>query len=430
MPDAQFDPPWNDRVRFDPGGGFAYVPNTAIMRDSVVDEDFLADVLAEGEGFTYVDDQSTEFRAIRGKFDTIRVVAHLRAKGIDAQPDHVLFAHGTTCCCCGPHPAAGCDPRLVANPFHANPFHANPFHANPADPNGPSRSSARPANPPEWYSRAGAASASTSMEAPATTTPQVIVLDTGLAGTTDLPVFLHRSAVSKATALDADVPDVNQDRWLDPVAGHGTFIAGIIERIAPGCAVEVRRVLGPQGEGIESDVVAAIDNVALADKTPDFLSLSFGGYVWERAPMLSAAVLRAQQRGIVVVASAGNDGTCRPSFPAAIPGVVSVGAIGPDGPAWFSNYGDWVRACAPGVDVVSAFFASFDGLEVPSAGRDIDSFRSWATWSGTSFATPAVVGALVREMRATSCSQTEAVARLIDAPWLGRIRGLGTVVNV
>ena len=440
MPDPLFDPPWNERVKFDPAGGFAYVPNTAIMRDSLVDQAFLEEIIGPGEGLISVDDPPTEFRAIRGIFDTIRVVAHLRAKGIDAQPDHVLFAHGTTCCCCGPHPAACFDPMLNANPFHANPFHANPFHANPfhanpfhansADPNGPSRSSARPADPPAWYAGSASASASTSTSATATGTPQVIVLDTGLAGTTDLPVFLHRAAVSKAGPLDADVPDVNSDRWLDPVAGHGTFIAGIIERIAPGCAVEVRRVLGPQGEGIESEIVAAIDDIALGQNPPDFLSLSFGGYVWERAPMLSASVLRAQRRGIVVVASAGNDGTCRPSFPAAIPGVVSVGAIGPDGPAWFSNYGDWVRACAPGMDVVSSFFASFDGLEVPSAGRDIDTFRSWANWSGTSFSAPAVVGALVREMRVSSSSPAEAVTRVIDAPWLGRIPGLGTVVNV
>ena len=134
--------------------------------------------------------------------------------------------------------------------------------------------------------------------------------------------------------------------------------------------------------------------------------------------------------GIVVVASAGNDSTCRPTFPAAIPGVVSVGAIGPDGPAWFSNYGSWVRACAPGMDIVSSFFKVYNGAEVPSGGRDIDSFKSWATWSGTSFSAPAVVGALVREMRLSSCSPTDAVKRIIDAPWLGRIPGLGTVVNV
>jgi subtilisin family serine protease len=227
-----------------------------------------------------------------------------------------------------------------------------------------------------------------------------------------------------------DVPDANYDQWLDPVAGHGMFIAGIIERIAPGCVVEVMKVLGPQGEASESAIVEAIDAIGRRPTQPEFLNLSFGGYVWERAPMLSAAVLRAQRRGTVVVASAGNDSTCRPSFPAAIPGVVSVGAIGPRGPAWFSNYGDWVRACAPGTDVVSSFFASFDGKQPPSGGRDIDNFRSWARWSGTSFSTPVVIGALVREMRASRCSPTEAVAHLIDAPWLGRIPGLGTVVNI
>jgi subtilisin family serine protease len=152
--------------------------------------------------------------------------------------------------------------------------------------------------------------------------------------------------------------------------------------------------------------------------------------VWEQTPNLSAAVLRAQQQGVVVVASAGNDGTCRPSYLAAIPGVVSVGAIGPDGPAWFSNYGSWVRACAPGVSVVSSFFKAFDGSEVPSGGRDIDKFASWATWSGTSFSAPAVIGALAREMRLRGCTQAEAVEYIIDAPWLGRIPGLGTVVNV
>ncbi len=437
--------PWNERVRFDPGGGFAYVPNTAIVRDPVIEEDFLAGFLADGETLGSLDGPTKEFRGARGgNFDVIRLVAHLRASGIDAQPDHVLFAHGMTCCCCGPHPATWFDPMFTANPFHANPFHANPFHANPfhanpfhanpADPNGPTRSSARPADQPGWFAARAPVSLPTDTkdpEPPDEGTAQVVVLDTGIAGGSDLPDFLRlATSVTVADPRSRDVPDVNADKWLDPVAGHGTFIAGIIERIAPGCTVDVRKVLGPQGEGEESAIVAAIDRIALRPSPPAFLNLSFGGYVWERAPMLSAAVLRAQRRGIVVVASAGNDSTCRPSFPAAIPGVVSVGAIGPDGPAQFSNYGDWVRACAPGMDVVSSFFASFDGNEVPSGGRDIDHFQSWARWSGTSFSAPAVVGALVREMGVSGCSPTEAVERIIDAPWLGRIPGLGTVVNV
>ncbi|MEY2415404.1 MAG: hypothetical protein QOH53_738 [Ilumatobacteraceae bacterium] len=445
MPEARFDPPWSERVKFDEAGGFAYVPNTAFLRDPDVDEPFLSDLLAEGEFLNDVDGPTKEFRAMRGKFDTIRVVADLRARGIEAQPDHVLFAHDMTGCCCGPHPAACFDPTLIANPLHANPLHANPLHANPLhanplhanplhansrEPNGPTRSSARPADPPEWYTPTAPRGSARPSNA-ARATPRVVVIDTGLARQPQLPDFVRRGHSVRAVARSrTDQPDENGDRWLDPAAGHGTFIAGIIERIAPGSAIEVVGILGPQGEGSESAVVDAITNVANRDIRPAFLNLSFGGYVWEQAPMLSRAVLLAQKRGIVVVASAGNDSTCRPSFPAAIPGVVSVGAIGPDGPAWFSNYGCWVRACAPGMDVVSSFFRSFDGAEVPSGGRDIDRFKAWATWSGTSFSAPAVIGALVREMRASNCTPKEAVTRLIDAPWLGRIPGLGTIVNV
>ncbi|MEY2522097.1 MAG: hypothetical protein QOJ66_662 [Ilumatobacteraceae bacterium] len=443
MPEAPSSRPWNERVKFDEAGGFAYVPNTAFVRNPSVDRDFLlGEVLAKGE-FLFEDDEDDppkEFQPMRGSFDTIRVVADLRSRGIEAQPDHVMFAHDMTCCCCGPHPAAYFDPMLLANPLHANPLHANPLHANPlhanplhansTDPNGPIRSSARPAHPPTWYTPSPPRS-STRPPGATRATPRVVVIDTGLARQPQLPDFLrHARGLRAGERGHTDQPDANRDRWLDPAAGHGTFIAGIIERIAPGCAIEVIGVLGPQGDCSESAVVEAITNVANRRILPAFLNLSFGGYVWEQAPMLSRAVVLAQKRGTVVVASAGNDGTCRPSFPAAIPGVVSVGAIGPDGPAWFSNYGSWVRACAPGMDVVSSFFRSFDGAEVPSGGRDIDRFKAWATWSGTSFAAPTVIGALVREMRASNCTPKDAVARLIDAPWLGRIPGLGTIVNV
>jgi subtilisin family serine protease len=133
---------------------------------------------------------------------------------------------------------------------------------------------------------------------------------------------------------------------------------------------------------------------------------------------------------VVVVASAGNDGTCEPMFPAALPGVVSVGAVGPDGPAFFSNYGPWVRACAPGVDLVSTFFR-FAGADVAAgSGPDPDNFDGWAIWSGTSFSGPVVAGALARTMMAEGCTGQEAVERVVDNPWLLRLPGLGTVVNV
>ena len=131
------------------------------------------------------------------------------------------------------------------------------------------------------------------------------------------------------------------------------------------------------------------------------------------------------------MASAGNDATCRPTYPAALRGVVGVGAIGPYGPAPFTNYGPWVRACAPGVDIVSWFFTEYDGSETAPAGLpDPDRFRSWARWSGTSFAAPMVVAALAREMATYDVSAADAVARVIDGPGLLKLPDLGTVVNI
>ena len=151
---------------------------------------------------------------------------------------------------------------------------------------------------------------------------------------------------------------------------------------------------------------------------------------------LDAAVRRATSLGTVVVASAGNDGTCRRIYPAALGDVVSVGAFGPGGPAPFTNYGPWVRACAPGVDVVSWFFTEFEGPEValPTAtamlGVDPDDFESWARWSGTSFAAPMVVAALARHMGIFDVDAKEAVKRVVDDPALLRLPDLGTVVNI
>ena len=40
--------------------------------------------------------------------------------------------------------------------------------------------------------------------------------------------------------------------------------------------------------------------------------------------------------------------------------MIAVGALDAGGRAAFSNFGSWVDACAPGVDVVSTFFTDFD----------------------------------------------------------------------
>ena len=132
--------------------------------------------------------------------------------------------------------------------------------------------------------------------------------------------------------------------------------------------------------------------------------------------------------GIVVVASAGNDGVCRPAYPAAFDGVVSVAALGPDGPAPFSNWGSWVRACAPGVDVASTFYIG-NCAEKEKYGVDPDTYTGWALWSGTSFAAPVVAAVLARTMMSEGLTGHGAVEAIIDQAGLFRLRCYGTVVN-
>ncbi len=258
--------------------------------------------------------------------------------------------------------------------------------------------------------------------------PHVIVLDTGLAQGPFRPDAL-RDRIGAADS-DHDRPDEDGDLDLDPAAGHGTFIAGVIDQVQPGCAITLYRVLSTFGDGDEANIARAVVGLLpLEDPARTIVNMSFGGYALDHPMAMAWAISRLQAEGAVVVASAGNDGTCRPQYPAALPDVVSVGALGPAGPAPFSNYGRWVRACAPGVDILSAFFKDFDGTGASSTGSDPDRFAGWATWSGTSFSGPVVVGALARTMLATGCDAKDAVKRLIEAPHAMRIPDLGTVVN-
>jgi subtilisin family serine protease len=258
-------------------------------------------------------------------------------------------------------------------------------------------------------------------------TCRVVVVDTGLAADPFLPDAVQAQSVGDG---ERDEPDADDDGNLDAATGHGTFIAAIIEQLAPGATVEVRQVLSTFGDGSDSEVGDAL--WALVDDPPEVVNLSFAGYSDNDAAPLAIrdAIAQLVAGGTAVVAAAGNDATCRAAWPASLDGVVGVGALGPGGPAWFTNHGPWVRACAPGVDVVSRFFRVPTQLtathepDVQALGEIVE----WATWSGTSFAAPIVAGVLARAVLA-GWAPAQAVARTIDNPSLIRLAGLGTVLN-
>jgi hypothetical protein len=267
------------------------------------------------------------------------------------------------------------------------------------------------------------------------TAPTIMVLDSGLAKSAYLPDLL-RSLDGSTADPDRDEPDESGDSYVDPFAGHGTFIAGIVEQRIPGRQLAVGRTLStflPTDEWTIATRIGELLAHGLGGYPVDartLVNLSFGGYGFDVMLALHDRILALQKAGAVVVASAGNDHSSAAFYPACLPGVVGVGALDQNGaPANFSNSGAWVRACAVGVDVRSCYFDNYNGPLPPSGNTDPDNYQGWAKWSGTSFAAPQVVGALAKVMADTGCSAAQAVALLIDDPSLRRIPGLGTVVS-
>ena len=241
----------------------------------------------------------------------------------------------------------------------------------------------------------------------------VAVLDTGIAAH---PWWNASHWYGEHGADCADLPDASGSGGLDPQAGHGTFIAGLVLRAAPGAALQMVRVLDGDGIGDEAGVLRALGR--LRARAPQVLNLSFGGHTFDDlpSPMLAAALAALPET--VAVACAGNTATDRPFWPAALPEVVAVGALDAAcaGRAPFSAYGPWVDACAPGEWLASSFL-------------EHGAFHGYARWSGTSFATALVSGAIARAAGAEGCgSAAEAAERLLRGDDLRRLPGLGAVV--
>ena len=179
-------------------------------------------------------------------------------------------------------------------------------------------------------------------------------------------------------------------------------------------------VLSSFGDGDDFDISAGMTEAIARSRQLgvqiDVVNLSLGGHTKDDLPypVLAKAVTDAQDQGAVVVAAAGNAGSCRLFWPACLPGVISVGATFCGERAWFSNFGPWVRASAPGVDIVSTFF-THDGPAVSVGGYDPDEYRGWAEWSGTSFAAPQVAAAIAKRMGATGEDPRVAASAVVNA---------------
>jgi type VII secretion-associated serine protease mycosin len=153
------------------------------------------------------------------------------------------------------------------------------------------------------------------------------------------------------------------------IAGHGHGAGGAagVMGVAPDAKVLSIRVTWELTDPARSDhtqVEHSRDAIAkgiryAADHGAQIISMSLGGgkLFYNGNPLEDAAIKYALSKGIVLVASAGNDGggANRRNYPAAYPGVVAVGAVDRAfRPAKFTNRHTYVSVAAPGVEIVSA----------------------------------------------------------------------------
>lgn len=174
---------------------------------------------------------------------------------------------------------------------------------------------------------------------------------------------------------------INDGYGTSDCAGHGTHVAGTIGGSTYGVAKGVKlypvRVLGCDGYGSTSGIVAGMDWVANTHRGPSVVNMSLGGGA---STATDQAVTRLRNSGVVVVVAAGNENqnACNVS-PARANGAITVGSTqSNDYRSSFSNWGTCVNIFAPGSNITSSWNTGSSAVN---------------TISGTSMATPHVAGA-------------------------------------
>jgi hypothetical protein len=225
---------------------------------------------------------------------------------------------------------------------------------------------------------------------------------------------------------------VRGDGLLDLSAGHGSFVAGTVEQVAPAATIRVYRAVDTEGMGKSDDIANAL--VRAAQDGADIINLSLGVQTVDNLPPLAFTtavdMVQNERPGVVIVASAGNTGQDVPMFPAAMKGVVGVGALQADlTPVAWSNHGFWLDCSAVGVGITSTFV---EGNEphTEAGAVVVEHFdnNSWALWSGTSFSAPQIAGGVAQLCQLNDVPPPVALGQLLDGRPI--LPGYGTVVRI
>lgn len=167
--------------------------------------------------------------------------------------------------------------------------------------------------------------------------------------------------------------------------GHGTAVASVIagsHALTPGVApaADLLSIRVADDRGMSDSFQLAKGIYAALDHGADLINISMGSV--GDSGVVSRAVEAALDKGVLIVAAAGNNGTERVSYPAANQGVIAVGAVDAAGTHLaFSNTGEQIDVSAPGLELNAAW------------GQDTAS-----RVTGTSFSAPVITGSIAAMM--------------------------------
>ncbi|MFH0943227.1 MAG: S8 family serine peptidase [Candidatus Beckwithbacteria bacterium] len=222
----------------------------------------------------------------------------------------------------------------------------------------------------------------------------------------------------------------NSASGTNDVYGHGTHVAGIVAAVTnnndgvagvcPGCSLLNGKVLNDSGSGAYSWIASGI--TWAADNGAKVINLSLGGSA--TSATLENAVNYAWNKGVVVVAAAGNSNDSSYTYPAAYTNSMAVAATdNQDKRAYFSSYGwQWVDVAAPGVFVYSTWKNSSSHYD-PQPECDLTVCYKYA--SGTSMSTPIVAG-VAGLVWTSNYNQSAASVRARIESTADKISGTGT----
>src|SRR5690625_1583948 len=204
----------------------------------------------------------------------------------------------------------------------------------------------------------------------------VAVIDTGV--DVSHPALQGALAPNGYDFVDNDSDPSEVGTEADPAYGHGTVVAGIVDRKSTRATILPVRALEADGTGDVLNVVRAV--YYAVEQGADVINLSLGSQ--DESPALTDAVAYADSHGVFVTTTAGNLDLNQLNYPAAIANryqhVISVTSVDSRGnKSSFSNYGRQAEIAAPGERIYGPY---------PEL--------SMAAWSGTSMAAPVVAGAV------------------------------------